>query len=603
MQTQKRYTSQRSDTGFTIVELLIVIVIIAILAAIVMIAFNGVRTRAIDSKIKADLSQAGTKLLTLANTGDTNAFPQNFSDTGLTSSIEPGGTTYYYNVNAEGTVYCLQAINSGRTYFITNGEKNPQTGECEGTTGVPTDGNFTEEIDLSGSETQTVTYNNGSGVGQTFTIEVPEGMDYLNVHTSGGTSTGSFGANVRIRQGGQPSSGNNDCWTASAQGNVEQCYMFNPTPGTWYVEVYPYYTTDTYTNVTLSMSWGYDEGVYAGPTTLSGGIWDRKYYTVEVPSGTDYLSVSTTGGTDTGYGANLAIRHNAKPGSTTQATTNAACTSTSSNNNEENCYIYNPTPGTWHISVFSSWNTAATGTYTDTNFTVDMGEFEGDYTTPLLLSAGAWSRKIYTYTVPAGQDYVRFRTSGGTETGYGANLAVQYNALPGSNINPTSNSTCNSQTNSNIEACYIYNPTPGTWYASVFSGGTYTATYDGVTFDITPGNWQGAYTGPVVISGDYMDRKVYSIDVPAGKTSLTATLSGGTETNYGANLAVRQGTPPGNGTSPTNGATCTSQGSTNAESCVINSPVAGTWYIMVFNGGTYDTSTYNNVTLSITTAP
>ena len=41
--------------GFTIVELLIVIVVIGILAAIVIVAFNGVQTRAKFSKINQDL--------------------------------------------------------------------------------------------------------------------------------------------------------------------------------------------------------------------------------------------------------------------------------------------------------------------------------------------------------------------------------------------------------------------------------------------------------------------------------------------------------------------------------------------------------------------
>lgn len=44
-------------TGFTIVELLIVIVVIAILAAISIVAFNGVQDRAKATKIKADLNQ------------------------------------------------------------------------------------------------------------------------------------------------------------------------------------------------------------------------------------------------------------------------------------------------------------------------------------------------------------------------------------------------------------------------------------------------------------------------------------------------------------------------------------------------------------------
>ena len=46
-----------NKSGFTIVELLIVIVIIAILAAITVVAYNGIQERARDSARKSDLAQ------------------------------------------------------------------------------------------------------------------------------------------------------------------------------------------------------------------------------------------------------------------------------------------------------------------------------------------------------------------------------------------------------------------------------------------------------------------------------------------------------------------------------------------------------------------
>ena len=44
------------NKGFTIVELLIVIVVIGILAAITIVAYNGIQTRAQDTKINADIA-------------------------------------------------------------------------------------------------------------------------------------------------------------------------------------------------------------------------------------------------------------------------------------------------------------------------------------------------------------------------------------------------------------------------------------------------------------------------------------------------------------------------------------------------------------------
>lgn len=54
------HTTQLSPTnkhGFTIVELLIVIVVIAILAAISVVAYNGIQNRAKDSAVEAEVSQ------------------------------------------------------------------------------------------------------------------------------------------------------------------------------------------------------------------------------------------------------------------------------------------------------------------------------------------------------------------------------------------------------------------------------------------------------------------------------------------------------------------------------------------------------------------
>ncbi|VXB67549.1 prepilin-type N-terminal cleavage/methylation domain-containing protein [Frigoribacterium sp. 9N] len=48
--------------GFTIVELLIVIVVVAILAAITAVAYNGIQNRARASAAQVSLKQAATKI-------------------------------------------------------------------------------------------------------------------------------------------------------------------------------------------------------------------------------------------------------------------------------------------------------------------------------------------------------------------------------------------------------------------------------------------------------------------------------------------------------------------------------------------------------------
>ena len=52
----------QKQKGFTIVELLIVIVVIAILAAVTIVTYSGIQARAIESSAKTDLSNLGKQL-------------------------------------------------------------------------------------------------------------------------------------------------------------------------------------------------------------------------------------------------------------------------------------------------------------------------------------------------------------------------------------------------------------------------------------------------------------------------------------------------------------------------------------------------------------
>ena len=52
----------QKNSGFTIVELLIVIVVIAILAVIVVVAYNGIQARAGDAKKQADIRNIAQQL-------------------------------------------------------------------------------------------------------------------------------------------------------------------------------------------------------------------------------------------------------------------------------------------------------------------------------------------------------------------------------------------------------------------------------------------------------------------------------------------------------------------------------------------------------------
>lgn len=80
----------RSTRGFTIVELLIVVVIIAILAAITIVAYNGIQNRANTSSAQSAANSAIKKIEMYAADGPTGKYPLLSSDlTGAAST-----TTY-----------------------------------------------------------------------------------------------------------------------------------------------------------------------------------------------------------------------------------------------------------------------------------------------------------------------------------------------------------------------------------------------------------------------------------------------------------------------------------------------------------------------------
>lgn len=116
----------RKNTGFTIVELLIVIVVIAILAAISIVAYNGIQQRARDARREQDMAMIKkTLLLYQADNGGVPATSTYGSvGNGGWDSSDLSGWLSFLNamygkmpvdpINTPNTSF---APNSGRTYF------------------------------------------------------------------------------------------------------------------------------------------------------------------------------------------------------------------------------------------------------------------------------------------------------------------------------------------------------------------------------------------------------------------------------------------------------------------------------------------------------
>jgi prepilin-type N-terminal cleavage/methylation domain-containing protein len=129
-------SSQRR--GFTIVELLIVIVVIGILAALTIVAYNGIQGRAIASTLQSDLDSA-SKQLKLYQV-DHSAYPTSIDCSAAPAAnsicLKSSGSSSYTafqvsNATSSSQAFCLTATNNTTSYRITN-DGTPTSGSCSG---------------------------------------------------------------------------------------------------------------------------------------------------------------------------------------------------------------------------------------------------------------------------------------------------------------------------------------------------------------------------------------------------------------------------------------------------------------------------------------
>lgn len=127
------YSSPRLSSGFTIVELLIVIVVIGILAAIVIVAFNGIQRSAAEASVKSDLAGMAKKLEEYKVRSANGLYPANATELAA-ADIKLGKGNYlttrnnvYYCRSTDGQYYAVGMYSKfNAKYYMRNGTVQEQ---------------------------------------------------------------------------------------------------------------------------------------------------------------------------------------------------------------------------------------------------------------------------------------------------------------------------------------------------------------------------------------------------------------------------------------------------------------------------------------------
>jgi prepilin-type N-terminal cleavage/methylation domain-containing protein len=212
--------------GFTIIELLIVIVVIAILAAITIVAFRGIQDKTRTSAVSSALSQAHKKLS--AHIVDNPGYPADLATIGITDT---SSVSYQYSFNntANPATYCVTATSGSVSYKVSSASTTPTTGGCagHGTGGAAAVTNLLTDPSAEGSRSGWLTSSWGtSGAG---TTTYPTTGAYHNTsHFRMTWSTASTGGEPYMRTTASSGITAGQTYTCSAYGRTSWAAQVSP---------------------------------------------------------------------------------------------------------------------------------------------------------------------------------------------------------------------------------------------------------------------------------------------------------------------------------------------------------------------------------------
>lgn len=192
----------QSQRGFTIVELLIVVIVIAILAAITLVAFSNVTNRA-KASAAASAAQQAAKKVAIYMTTNADQVPIDLATAGVT---DQNGTSYQFRTDATTSPqkYCITATSNGVSSFINNTDQtSPKAGACpgHGVDGGSTVTNLFPDPSLTGAIAYWNSFGtSGAGTRSTPTDGGAQGPSYARLRVTTAPTGGSLGTGTNITQ-------------------------------------------------------------------------------------------------------------------------------------------------------------------------------------------------------------------------------------------------------------------------------------------------------------------------------------------------------------------------------------------------------------------
>lgn len=118
-----RKTNKQRRLGFTIVELIVIITVIGILAAIIIVSYAGVTASSRAQSLQGDIKTAASQLVKYRS--DNGAYPADLASAGIKNSST---TSYTYTYTSANDSYCLIGTAYNTSFYVLSGNSTPKNG-------------------------------------------------------------------------------------------------------------------------------------------------------------------------------------------------------------------------------------------------------------------------------------------------------------------------------------------------------------------------------------------------------------------------------------------------------------------------------------------